>query len=210
MNEDEQYIYDHIVSQVNMGFDDPEDIKVSIGEMVEDEGFDITDDWINNHVEETFRKLMAESKTWTHPTDTEKLALVFDELATEHRMITLHKAGYTTSDGEGDVIELELRLRENGVQSEGYCFYHEQDLERVLAPSGILGLAYQKINNNDDAVTLRIDSIIAAKLRQHGFTVNWDNDVRKKIEIANFKWRKQYDETDLRYEANRILHLISG
>lgn len=210
MNEDEQYIYDHILRQIYMGFSDPEDIKEGVLEMVEDEGFDITEAWINSHIEETFRKLAEESRTWTHPTDTEKLAVVFDELATEHKIITLHKAGYTTSDGESDVVDIEIRLREKGISSEGYCFYHEQDLERVLAPSGILGLAYQKVNNEDDEVTLKIGNIIAAKLRQHGFTVKWNNDVRKKIEIENFQWRKMYNETDLRYEDGRIIQMIAG
>lgn len=210
MNEDELYIYEQIVNRVKMGFDDPEDIKIMIQEQVEDEGFDIPEAWINKHVDLEFQALLTESKNWTHPTDTERLALAFNELAEEHKIIALHKAGYTTSDGEGDVIEIERALREDGLRSEGYCFYHEQDLERVMpGASKTLGLAYQKVNNEDDQVTLQVGITIAEKLRQHGFSIHWNNNINQKIEIRNFTWQKIYHSGDYMYEHGRIVGMIS-
>lgn len=211
MNEDQEYIYEMIVNKVRMGFDAKEVIQEMILEQVEDEELEdeVSEDWINETVAAEFKKVKQESKTWSHPTDPEKLAKAFDELCAQN-IIALHNAGFETSDGEQEVVDIEIQLRDNGKQSDGYCFYHEQDLERAIDPdSKNLMIAFQKINNSDDAVTLAVGKIVAAKLREHGFTIRWNENPQQKIEIVDINWHKQYNEDDeAHFEHARVLDLL--
>lgn len=198
MTENEEFIYESIVAQIRMGFFSDEEIMDNILEEVEDNGFEdeISEEWIENAVETEFEKLRVESRSWESPTQTEKLIAAFDELCVLN-IIALHNAGYTTSDGEAEVVEVEIELRENDVQSDGYCFYHQQDLERALDPeTPNLMIAFQKINNSNDEVTIGVGKLVAEVLRRHGLEVAWDETVNRKIELRGFAWQKLYNEDD--------------
>jgi predicted MPP superfamily phosphohydrolase len=139
---------------------------------------------------------LNESKNWQKPTDTDRLFQAFDQLC-QMNIIALHYAGYTSSDGEYEVVEVEEKLNEKGVSSLGYCFYHEQDLERAIElenPS--LSIAFQKIDNEDDKVTIEVGKKIVSVLERNGFTVLWNESPTRKIEIPNFKWQKIYKDSD--------------
>ncbi|WP_217605708.1 hypothetical protein [Chitinophaga sp. GbtcB8] len=47
-------------------------------------------------------------------------------------IIALHNAGYTRQDGESDCGHIYSELKAEGITTRGYCFYHTQDLERVI------------------------------------------------------------------------------
>lgn len=196
MTENEAFIYESIFNQVRMGFLSLEEIQENILEEIEDNEFEdeISEEWALEKIKEEHHKLLEESKQWKSPTDTERLIKAFDELADEN-IIALHNAGYTTSDGEYEVVEVERELQENEVVSDGYCFYHEQDLARAIAvedPS--LYIAFQKVDNSDDAVTIEVGKRVAEVLRNNGFEINWNETSRTKIEIPGFKWQKIFDE----------------
>jgi hypothetical protein len=196
MTENEEFIYESIVNQVRMGFQSLQDIKNSIIEEINDNGFDeeISEKWAIESIQREFKQLLAESVKWVSPTDTEKLIEAFDELC-EQNIIALHNAGYTTSDGEYEVVEVEKELRENGIFSDGYCFYHEQDLARAISPeNSSLYIAYQKVDNSDNNVTLEVGRKVVKILRNKGFEVEWSEDVNSKILIPNFKWQYIYSE----------------
>lgn len=198
MTENEEFIYESIVSQIRMGFLPVDLIKELVMEEVEDNEFneEISEEWVNSTVDSEFTKLTEESKNWKKPTDTDKLIAAFDELCAL-KIIALHNAGYTTSDGEEEVVEVEMELRESGITSEGYCFYHEQDLQRAIDPDqNKLAIAFQKINNSDKEVTAKVGNIVADVLKKNGLNVNWNGDVNKKIELLNFAWQKLYKEED--------------
>lgn len=213
MTENEEFIYESIFNQVRMGFLSILEIKENIIEEIQDNGFEeeISAKWAYETIEEEYNKLKLESESWEKPTDTEKLIEAFDELCKKN-IIALHNAGYTTSDGEYEVVEVERRLRENQVISDGYCFYHEQDLARAISlenPS--LYIAFQKVNNSDDKVTLRIGQEVVKVLTDTGFEVEWNEDVSSKILIPNFRWQYIYDEQkrDLR-NYGEVVELMSG
>lgn len=198
MTENEKFIYESIVSQIRMGFLPVDLIKELVVEEVEDNEFneEISEEWINTLVDSEFKKITEESKNWKKPTDTDKLIAAFDELCAL-KIIALHNAGYTTSDGEEEVVEVEMELRESGITSEGYCFYHEQDLQRAIDPDqNKLAIAFQKINNSDKEVTAKVGNIVADVLKKNGLNVSWNGDVNKKIELLNFTWQKLYNEED--------------
>jgi len=212
MTEDQEYIYQSIVSQIRMGFFSMEQIKEHIMEEVEDNGFEdeISEEWIDSAIKTEFEKLKIESGAWEIATQTDKLIHAFDELCGLN-IIALHNAGYTTSDGESEVVEVEVELRENGIQSDGYCFYHQQDLERAIDPEqSMLLIAFQKINNEDDAVTIAVGKVVVQILRKHGLEVVWDETVNKKIELPGFKWQKIYNEyyEDL-LDYSRVVSLMT-
>ncbi|KFF05626.1 DUF6891 domain-containing protein [Flavobacterium reichenbachii] len=196
MTENEAFIYESIFNQIRMGFLSLDEIQENILEEIEDNEFDdeISEEWAFDKIREEYQKLLSESKQWKSPTDTERLIKAFDELCGEN-IIALHNAGYTTSDGEYEVVEVERELQENEVESDGYCFYHEQDLVRAVAvenPS--LYIAFQKVDNSDDAVTIEVGKKVAEVLRNNGFEVNWNETSRSKIEIPGFRWQKIFDE----------------
>jgi len=196
MTENQEFIYESIVSQVRMGFLPIDEIKDNIIEEIEDNGFEdeISEEWANEQIDNEWENLISESKNWKSPNDTERLTEAFDELC-DQNIIALHNAGFETSDGEYEVVEVERALRENGKMSEGYCFYHEQDLARAISkdkPS--LYIAFQKINNEDDKVSIEVGKKVVEVLKHHGFAVDWNESANTKILIPNFKWQRIYDE----------------
>lgn len=206
MTENEAFIYESIENQVRMGFLSLDEIKDNILDEIEDNEFEneISEDWATQHIEAEWQSMLNETKTWKSPTDIERLIAAFDELC-DQNIIALHNAGYTTSDGEYEVVDVERKLQDNGIVSDGYCFYHEQDLSRAIAkedPSLYIG--FQKVDNEDDDVTIAVGKKVVEVLKKHQFEVDWNESPTSKILIPNFKWELFYDENNvdlLDYEA---------
>lgn len=197
MSEDEQFIFDSIYTQVRSGLFSLEDIQESILEEIEDNGFgdEISEEWAYEHIDKVYDELLEESQTWQSPTETERLITAFDDLAATHKIIALHYAGYTMDDGEYEVVEIERTLIENGEKSEGYCFYHGQDLERAVRGEGLL-IAFQKIANVSDSVSKEVAKKIVEVLEQHGLRTEWNGKANARILLPDFKWQRIYNEND--------------
>jgi hypothetical protein len=182
MTENEEFIYDSIFSQIRMGFISLSDIKENIIEEIED------------NIEKEWKKFCAESKQWKQPTDTDRLIKAFDELC-DTNIIALHNAGFTNRDGEYEVVEVETELQKNNIQSNGYCFYHEQDLSRALdVDNPMLFISFQKVENKSDVVTIEIGKKIVQILKNNTFEIIWDETAQSRICIPNFKWQLIYTE----------------
>ncbi len=197
MTENETFIFESIYNQVRMGFLSLDEIKEAIIEEIEDNQFEeeISEEWAFTTIEKEHEILMIESKSWKSPTDTEKLIKAFDELC-QSNIIALHNAGYTSSDGEYECVDVERTLREKGKKSDGYCYYHEQDLARAIAPiEPSLMIAFQKVDNSDDATTIAIGKRIVEILEKYDFQIDWDVTPTRKIEIVNFSWKKLYNDS---------------
>ena len=211
MTENEEFILESIVSQVRMGFLSIEKIKDNISEEIEDNGFEdeISEEWAFKHIDNEWKTLIAESKEWKKPTDTERLVKAFDELCASN-IIALHNAGFETSDGEYEVVQIEKELRKNKIKSDGYCFYHAQDLARAIDKKNPnLYIAFQKVENKDDNVTIGVGKKVVAVLKKYGFEVDWEEKPTKKILIPNFKWRLvyNYNNRDL-LDYNKVIKLM--
>lgn len=210
LTEDQEYILEMITTKVNMGFDDADFIKEMAKDTAQDEEMhkSVSDSWIDKTVDQKVSEQLEASKSWPSPTDPEKLAMAFNELC-KSKIIALHLAGFTTSDGERDIVEIEQDLRSRGVISDGYCFYHEQDLQRAVDPAQKnLMIAFQKIDNNDDYVTVAIGLIVSDKLRKYGFKVNWNESVNQKIKIEDINWQKVYKTEDEQFDHERVVNLM--
>lgn len=191
MKENKEFIYELIYSQVRMGFSTVAEIKENVLQEIEDNEFEeeISEEWVNEIVQEEYQQLLIESLLWDKPTDTERLITAFDELC-RMNIIALHNVGYTNTEGEYEVIDVEAELNNYNKFSDGYCFYHEQDLLRAIASeNSSLNISFQKIDNFQDNVTINVGRKIVEVLNKNNFTVVWDESSTTKIEIQNFKWQ---------------------
>ena len=203
MSENEAFIYGSIFDLVRKGFSPLAEIKEIVWEEITDNGWEqeISAAWAYSLIEAEITKVAAERKTWNRPTDTEKLIAAFEELC-KLNIIALHNAGYTTSDGEYEVVEVERQLRVLGKRSDGYCFYHEQDLARAIVPENPnLMLAFQKVDNSNDEITVAIGRKIVEVLQSYGFTIEWNGTATQKIKLVGFRWQQLYD-----ISANNLLN----
>ncbi len=139
MTESLKYIHDCIQLEVQKGFLPKEEIFVYLTEVVEDEELDeeVSEEWLNQQINKVFDAHQIESKNWVPPTDVEKLTQAFDNLCTQN-IIALHEAGYTQSDAGVEVSMVEQEIRRHGIYSDGYCYYHGQDLERAIEDNVLL------------------------------------------------------------------------
>ncbi|MFH6998552.1 DUF6891 domain-containing protein [Flavobacterium sp. FlaQc-57] len=191
MRENAEFIYELIYSQVRMGFFTADEIKENILQEIEANEFneEISEEWVNEIVDEEYQQLLIESLFWDKPTDTERLINAFDELC-RMNIIALHNVGYTSREGKYEVIDVEAELNNYNKFSDGYCFYHERDLLRVIAlENSGLQISFQKIDNYQDIVTINVGRKIVEVLNKNNFTVVWDESSTSKIEIQNFKWQ---------------------
>jgi hypothetical protein len=168
------------------GFYDTDEIVEIIDESIFEPG-KIDRSWLRAEIKKAFRRKAAEERTWPNKTDCDRLDQVFDSLERQGIM-ALQNAGYTQSDGISDVTQLYHEA--GGDQSDivGYCFYHGQDLERVME-SGELWLTYGDILG-DDEKGVEIGRRIKQVLEGAGFTVEWDGSIKTRLLVKEIKWQK--------------------
>lgn len=211
MSEDQQFIFDIIYTQVRSGFYSLEEILEFVTEEIEDNGFEdeISEEWAQDQIDMVYQKLLEESKSEVPFAPTQRLIAAFDELAA-NKIIALHYAGYTTDEGEYEVTEIERVLIDNETESEGYCFYHGQDLERAVRGEG-LHLSFQKINNESGAVSKEVAQKIIAVLEKHELKVEWNGKATTRIFLPDFQWQRIYseDNRDL-LDYNYVIDAILG
>ncbi|MCD8445501.1 DUF6891 domain-containing protein [Tenacibaculum finnmarkense] len=210
MTENEEFIFESIYTQVRIGFSSISEIKENIIEEIEDNKFEkeISEKWVFETIEKEHQKLISESRNWKTPTDTEKLIEAFDELC-KNNIIALHNAGYETSDGEYEVVQVENKLNQNQTASDGYCFYHEQDLSRAISlENPCLYLAFQKVENSDDGIALAVGRKIVTILLSKGFEIEWNEDVSRKILIKNFQWQYLFEYKRDLHDYDEVIELM--
>lgn len=191
---------------VKFGFDDEETIFERIREMFYDEE-DFDEAWLRASISERYKQHQQESVTWSHPTDFEKIATAFDQLIAD-KIVCLHKAGYTRQDAEGDCMEVIEQLAEAGVQTLGYCYYHEQDLGRVAdADGGGLLLGFDSATQ-DDSQALQVANKIVEAMTRQGFKINWNGTVDQRIEVLNVRWQKIPDAQP--WDGERVMRALAN
>lgn len=193
-DENRAFLMEGIISRVKFGFTDLETIIDNVCEQVDDEGWesDFDEDWVGEQVKEQYKKRQEESGNWKYPTDTDRLALAFDHMR-KAGIVALHFAGYTQSDSMADVAGLYAQLKGADKKAIGHCFYHEQDLERVIGnEGGTLLLGFYGSDAKDEAAAIAVAHAIIRILQEQGFTAEWEHDLSKRISIKNFKWQKVY------------------
>jgi len=212
MTENEKYILDHFLISIKSGFESLEDIIDAALEEVEDEGWEkeISEDWIKETVSREYEKHQQKSKTWQHPTDTERLHTAFDNLC-RNKIVALHNAGYTQSEAIYDVQDVWQDLEDDGIKPIGYCYYHGQDLEGVIK-TGELNIGFYGEKEKNDKEAIIIGHKVVDALRKEGFDVNWDGSASKRITIENFNWQNAFvseEEVDEKWGYDRVFLLMN-
>lgn len=212
MTENEKYVHNAFMNSIKSGFNSLEDVIEEALGMVEEEGLEkeITEEWIRVNVAREYEKHLNESKIWRLPTDCDRLLGVFDKLCKD-KIVALHCAGYTQEDALYDVKEVWEDLEDMGVHPIGYCYYHQQDMERAIDNDVLLlGFYGRKEKNDKDAIM--VGNIIVNALKEAGFTVNWDNTTSKRIEVSPFFWHNVFvsdETTDDMWGYDRVIQLMS-
>lgn len=194
MTHNQENIDEIILSHVAFGLYSKSDIKEEIIATIEDEELEVPLDWVLQQIEFHWENKLQESQKWIKPTDVERLILAFDELCKQN-ITALHNAGYTTSDGIIAVTEIEQVLRNHNHKSDGFCFYNKQDLEQLLDnDNSSLWIAFNKLENTNDAIAVKIGEKVKKVLQKHGFTTQWNGKSTQRIEIKNMNWQRIYNE----------------
>ncbi|CAM4369593.1 DUF6891 domain-containing protein [Gillisia limnaea] len=194
---------EQLQKDVLFGFEDRDDLLESISEMFYDED-DFDENWLKKEIDIRLKKHQNESLKWGKPTDFDRLVKSFDEL-NKDKIVSLHKAGYTKSDGEGDCTEIIDKLKEIGINAKGYCYYHTQDLERAIGEEKMLFIGFDSYNR-DNELAKEIGEKIIGVLTKYGFNTKWNGSIDTRIEILDIDWKKTVDNID--YNYGRVFQIM--
>ncbi len=196
ISENQKYIDEIIYFEVRAGFHSIKEIEEIVIDTVQDNGFEkeFSNQWVKTRIKNMHDDLIVESKKWEKPTDTTLLIEAFKEL-NKTGILSLHNADYTTSDGEDEVDEILKKMKKQKLKyPRGYCFYHEQDLHRVIN-DGTLYLAFGDIGKHTNSNMVTIGYKIVKVLKKYHFKIDWDGTYEHRIGISNFHWHMLYNKS---------------
>jgi hypothetical protein len=148
-------------------------------------------DWVRACIDQQFADKFEQQLEWPEKTDCDRLDEAFAALE-KFCIIALQKAGDTQSQGMEIVSGLWRDLGGEHSQVVGYCFYHAQDLERVMKGDA-LHLTFGDIHG-DEAKGVSIGMLLCRVFKQHGFAVVWDEDVKTRVQICGIDWKRRTRE----------------
>lgn len=134
---------------------------------------------------EEFAAYLADQATWPDVTESDLLLRAFRDLDLSG---IVARADFACCQNCG-ISEVGGEVPE-GEQRRGYTFCHRQDMETAALGGGLM-LAYGIFNDAEEPSTqLEIGEDVAAALRRHGLTVNWDGSPSRRIEV-DLTWRRR-------------------
>jgi hypothetical protein len=177
------YILEKIKVFVWSGFYSPQDVDQMISDLLEK---DADEEMLRSAVEPEFKKKAIAESGWPLVTDCDQLDFAFEEL-NSNGVVALQNAGYTQSDGIEDSFQV---IRERGRDHcRGYCFYHGQDLERVVNGEG-LWIAFGDLDQNDTVKTA-VGTLVKEAVESFGFKVEWNGNPERRLQIPKFDWKRR-------------------
>ncbi|WP_375769173.1 hypothetical protein NR798_47150 [Archangium gephyra] len=141
------------------------------------------------HTRRRLEEHRVEEASWTEPTVNDALDRAFEEL-NRRGILALQDAGYTMSDGWGEVNDAAARSSE---PMRGATFFHGQDVERGVLGAGLMLAfgAFEDDPKRHDEASLAIAREVRAVLASHGIETEWNGRVETRIQILPFEWRKR-------------------
>jgi hypothetical protein len=179
----------HIRLEVKIGYANREDIIEAVVDVFRDDVDDrhelrrlaarLTESALSEHY--------TEQRAWVDETDCDKLDEAFAEL---DRNGIVARQNYTCCQTCGHT-EIAYELGKTSVHRRvyGYVFFHRGDAESVTS-EGDLYLAYGTLNQGDDEAVAVAHEVVAV-LRKHGFTVEWNGRIQKRIGIKGIRWQRR-------------------
>ena len=183
MDDTTKYILVSIETWVWSGFYTPNEVDSMIDDIIED-GCD--EAFLRAAIGPEFEQKAKAEIGWPRKTDCDRLEEAFSALHTIG-VLALQNAGYTMSDGHSDANEA---LDESGRDKYfGYCFYHEQDLERAVAGEGLM-IAFDHAEG-DVPDKLKVGRAVVSELERCGLRCDWNGDAEMRINIPGFDWKRR-------------------
>jgi hypothetical protein len=149
--------------------------------------------WVKAEAARACAAKRVDEAAWPAQTEYDRLESVFAQLRSE-KIIALHRAGNTLSDGHDDVREQWRAAGRLASGVRGYCFYRSQDLDTAVR-TGRLHLAFSggmipEIDQRE-ANTVAVGNRIVELLRAAGFGAQWSGNIDERIEAELGQWRKR-------------------
>lgn len=201
-------IFERIEAKILIGFEDPNGFVEEVVEKVNAERWpdETPVTWIRKTARDLHRKRLELSKTWSHPTDVDRLAAAFDGLV-EKGIAALHNVSPDDFDSVDEIIsELKILSSTPGA-IRGVCFYEEEDVMRLIhQQGGPLFITFRSTQHNVDHDQLTTGKKIIEALKEQGFSPEWDERAESRIVIPAFWWNKVYvsDDEQERWDPWRL------
>lgn len=125
---------------------------------------------------------------WTAPTDCDRLDRAFALLEARGIFARQNFEDCQTC-GMAEMERLIEAARAAGRKVEGYVYYHEQDLEKVVA-NGNLWLAYGAADNRRES-SLAVARSVVATLAAQGLKTRWSGTTAERIAVVGLDWRRR-------------------
>jgi hypothetical protein len=180
----DEYILKAIRTWVWCGFYSPHEVEDIVGDLLEG---DTDEAMVRAAISREFDAKAVAERSWPERTDCDRLDEAFAAL-NQCGVIALHNAGFTMSDGITEVAE--VLHRQGRDRTIGYCFYHGQDVERVVAGDG-LTIAFGALDDSG-SIKQKIGSSVKETLERHGFAVAWNGNAETRLNIPAFDWKRRY------------------
>jgi hypothetical protein len=185
-----QSLDDHIRLEVKIGYANREDIIEAAVDMFRDDVEDRHElrRLATRLTESALVEHYTEQRTWTGETDCDKLDEAFAELdrngiVARQNWTCCQACGHTDIAYETGKTSVHRRVY-------GYVFFHHGDAENVVNADHLY-LAYGSVLNRSDDEAVAVAHEVVAVLRKHGFTVEWNGLIQKRIGIKNIRWQRR-------------------
>lgn len=171
------------------GLYDPEEVVIILSESWPGPG-KLEVPWLRKEVKKEVARKKAEEATWPATTDCDRLDKAFAAME-KAGLVVEQDAGLTKSDGLEIVTEAYEDAVEDGEADGivGYCYYHGQDLDRVMA-SGDLWLAFGGFDG-DQKRSVEISGLVKGALEDAGFAAQWSGSVHERILVRGIRWQRR-------------------
>ncbi|MDX6279445.1 MAG: hypothetical protein QOH03_516 [Kribbellaceae bacterium] len=180
---------DQVVLWVLPGFNTRDEVLEYAREFRDDDEMPVTDQQLDQLVDDVWQTRLAEQQTWTEQTDADKVAAAFADLDAAGVIARMN----FTCCGTCGAAEIHDE-RPADRPSTGYVFFHQQDTERLAETPARLFLAYGPLDPTPgefDAQAVEIGRRIESTLRAHNLPVTWTGSTTQRISIGPLTWNRR-------------------
>jgi hypothetical protein len=149
----------------------------------------LNEDAVRAAIASNINEWRASQAEWPAVTDCDRLDTAFDRL-NNGGVIAMHNAGMTQSDGYDD-FQLVYSRHPKPHEVIGYCFYHGQDLARVVR-GGPLYFAFGPCDpHREELLGPQVGQVIVQELSDVGLVTEWPGTFNQRILIPHFNWQRR-------------------
>ena len=195
----ENELRERINAAVVAGFDERDEIIMSVTEEAEDEhdGVDGLEELVTRLTDAALAAHHRKQSRWKGETDCDRLDAAFEEL---ERQGIVARQNFTCCSTCGhyeigdEIKDAKKERKKRAAPVSGYAFYHMQDTESAVAGGGIY-IKYDTLKD-DREKKIAVGQKIVEALTAAGLKTEWDGDPNTGVYVR-LKWRRRRDESEL-------------